>query len=261
LRGAIATRQPPEKCADQGGCRVAVAPRNDNWGNDNWGNDNWGNDNWGNDNWGNDNLKRAATPAVIMGTAGGGGQVSRGVAGCIMRQLLLLRHAKSASGDASVPDRDRPLNASGRRSAGVMRSAMRDLGLAPDVVLVSTARRTLETLEALEPWDDTPLVEPMDSLYLANPIQLTAALHGVAETVRSVLVIGHNPGLHDLALALAGARALAGGGDNGRALAAGFPTGALAEFVVAGSWWDLREGGGKLVRFLTPRMLGDAGSQ
>ncbi|MGD0105383.1 MAG: histidine phosphatase family protein [Rhodopila sp.] len=176
-----------------------------------------------------------------------------------MRQLLLLRHAKSAWDDASMPDRDRPLNARGRRSAVVMRHAMRDLGLVPDVVLVSTARRTMETLEALEPWDDTPLIEPMDSLYLATPMQLTAALHGVAETVRSVLLIGHNPGLHDLALSLAGPGVTQSGSENERALAAGFPTGALAEFVVAGSWWDLREGGGRLVRFLTPRMLETAG--
>lgn len=189
-----------------------------------------------------------------------GGQIARAVAQCIMRQLLLLRHAKSSWNDASIPDRDRPLNPRGRRSAEVIRHAMRDLGLAPDVVLVSTARRTMETLEALEPWDDTPLVEPMDSLYLADPMQLIAALHTVAETVRSVLVIGHNPGLHDLALTLAGPRAIAGSGLNERALAAGFPTGALAEFVVAGSWWELREGGGKLVRFLTPRMLEGAGS-
>jgi phosphohistidine phosphatase len=140
-----------------------------------------------------------------------------------------------------------------------MRQAMRDLGLAPDVVLVSTARRTMETLDALEPWDDAPLVEPMDSLYLANPMQLLGALHSIAETVRSVLLIGHNPGMHDLALSLAGPRAIAAGGENERALAAGFPTGALAEFVVAGSWWDLREGGGRLVRFLTPRMLEGTG--
>ncbi len=176
-----------------------------------------------------------------------------------MRQLLLLRHAKSAWDDASMPDRDRPLNARGRRSVAAMRQAMRELGLAPDVVLVSTARRTMETLAALEPWDDSPLGEPMDSLYLANPMQLTAALHGVAETVRSVLLIGHNPGLHDLALSLAGDRAMAGGGGSERALAEGFPTGALAEFVVPGAWWDLRAGGGRLVRFLTPRMLEGAG--
>jgi phosphohistidine phosphatase len=176
-----------------------------------------------------------------------------------MRQLLLLRHAKSSWDPAAMPDRDRPLNARGRRSAAAMRQAMRDLGLAPDVVLVSTARRTMETLEALEPWDDTPLVDAMDSLYLASPMQLTAVLHGVAETVRSVLLIGHNPGMHDLALSLAGPGAMLGGGKNEHALAEGFPTGALAEFVVPGSWWDLREGGGRLVRFLTPRMLEGAG--
>src|SRR5258708_5321204 len=96
----------------------------------------------------------------------GGGQVARGVTEYVMRQLLLLRHAKSSSGDASIADRERPLNSRGRRTAGVMREAMRDLGLAPDIVLVSTARRTMQTLEALEPWDDTPLIEPMDSLYL-----------------------------------------------------------------------------------------------
>jgi phosphohistidine phosphatase len=132
---------------------------------------------------------------------------------------------------------------------------MQELGLAPDVILVSTARRTMETLEALEPWDDAPLVELMDSLYLADPIDLIAALHGVAETVRSVLLIGHNPGLHDLALSLVGPDAMAKMTEMTRALAAGFPTGALAEFMIVGSWCDLREGGGRLVRFLTPRML------
>lgn len=140
-----------------------------------------------------------------------------------------------------------------------MRQAMHDLGLLPDLVLVSPSRRTMQTLEALEPWEETPLIEPMESLYLADPPQLLAALHGVAETVRSVMLIGHNPGLHDLAVSLAGPRALAHGGPAEKALVAGFPTGALAEFVVAGSWWDLREGGGRLIRFLTPRMLEAAG--
>lgn len=176
-----------------------------------------------------------------------------------MRQLLLMRHAKSSWDDTAMPDRDRPLNPRGRQSAAAMRQAMRNLGLAPDVVLVSTARRTMETLEALEPWDDAPLVEPLESLYLADPLQLAAALHGVAETVRSVLVIGHNPGVHDLALSLASPPPSGSGNEAERALAAGFPTGALAEFVIAGSWWDLRERSGRLVRFLTPRMVEGAG--
>jgi phosphohistidine phosphatase len=174
----------------------------------------------------------------------------------IMRQLLLLRHAKSTWDDASMPDRDRPLNARGRKAAALMRQAIRDLGLVPDIVLVSSARRTMETLEALEPWDETPLIDPLDSLYLADVDQLTSALHGVPETVRSVLLIGHNPGLHDLALSLGGPK---GRSDAERGLAAGFPTGALAEFIIAGSWWDLGQGGGRLVRFLTPRMLESAG--
>ncbi len=172
-----------------------------------------------------------------------------------MRQLLILRHAKSSWDSAASPDRDRPLNARGRHAATIIRQAMRDLGLVPDMVLVSTARRTQETLELLEPWDDAPLVEPMDSLYLATAEELLAALHDVPETVRSVLLIGHNPGLHDLALDLAGSQAINSGGTTERALAAGFPTTALAEFVVASAWCDLREAGGRLVRLLTPRSL------
>ena len=85
-----------------------------------------------------------------------------------MHQLLLLRHAKSSWDDASLPDRERSLNKRGRRAAAAMREAMRALGLAPDVILVSPARRTQETLEALEPWDETPLLEPLEVLYLAT---------------------------------------------------------------------------------------------
>jgi phosphohistidine phosphatase len=176
-----------------------------------------------------------------------------------MHQLLLLRHAKSSWNPADLPDRDRPLNARGRRSAVAMRDAMRDLGLVPDIVLVSAARRTLETLELLEPWAETPLVERMDPLYLANLPQLFAILHGVAETARAVLLIGHNPGLHDLALSLIGPQMLADRAavhqEPLHSLAQGFPTGGLAEFVIPGPWSRLSDGGGRLVRFLTPRAL------
>ena len=143
-----------------------------------------------------------------------------------MHQLLLLRHAKSSSDDAKLADRDRPLTARGRRAATAMRQAMHELGLTPDLVLVSPARRTLQTLNALEPWDDTPLQEQIEALYLAGPMQLIGVLQDVPETVRSVLLIGHNPGMHDLAQALiAGAQPT----DAARRLAAGYPTGALAE--------------------------------
>ena len=167
------------------------------------------------------------------------------------RQLLLMRHAKSSWDDPRLSDHARPLNPRGRAAAAAMRRMMQDAGLAPDMVLVSSARRTLQTLEALEPWDETPLVEPMDALYLADPAQMLQVLHGVAETVRSVLVLGHNPGLHDLALLRAGP----GEGAQRQRLGEGFPSGALAEFSVPGSWAGLGEGGARLVLFVTPRDL------
>jgi phosphohistidine phosphatase len=172
-----------------------------------------------------------------------------------MRQLLLLRHAKSSWDDPSLPDHARPLNARGRRAAVAMAAAMRDLGLAPDVVLVSSARRTLQTLEAISPFAESPLVEPMDDLYLAPWPRLLEALRRAPETARSVMMIGHNPGLHDLALALVGAAGMATGSASARRMAEGFPTCALAEFVVATPWQELGEGGGRLVRFLAPADL------
>lgn len=176
-----------------------------------------------------------------------------------MHQLLLLRHAKSDQGDPSLPDHARPLSARGREAAAAMRTAMRALGLAPDVVLVSSALRTRQTLAALEPWDDTPLAEPLDQLYLAPPERMLGVLRQVAETARSVLLIGHNPGLHELAIQLAGEQAILGDDPASRALAEGFPTGTLAEFALAGPWRDLETGmstgRARLVRFMRPRDL------
>ena len=172
-----------------------------------------------------------------------------------MRQLLLLRHAKSSWDDPKLPDHARPLNARGRQAAVAMRRAIRDLSLLPDVVLVSSARRTLQTLEALGPWDETPLIEPMDALYLATAPGMLAVLNGVAETARSVLLIGHNPGLHELALLLAGAAGTDEGNPAGRRLARGYPTGALVEFIVPGPWVQLRGGAARLLRFVAPSDL------
>ena len=176
-----------------------------------------------------------------------------------MRQLLLMRHAKSSWDDPKLSDHTRPLNARGRAAATTMRGVMRELGLVPDVVLVSSARRTLQTLEALEPWDETPLIEPLDALYLADLKQAFAVLHAVAETARSVLLIGHNPGLHDLATALVGPAAMSLANEMTRHLAEGYPTGALAEFAIPGPWHGLGEGGGRLIRFLAPRDVPEPG--
>ncbi len=174
-----------------------------------------------------------------------------------MRQLLLLRHAKSSWDDPKLSDHARPLNARGHHAAEAMARAMRELGLAPDLVLVSSARRTLQTLEALEPWDETPLIEPMDALYLASAVELLDLLRLAAPVVRSLLLVGHNPGLHELALTLAGAHA-ATMDEHVRRLAEGYPSGTLAEFSIASPWSELREGGGHLTRVLRPADLAEA---
>ena len=168
-----------------------------------------------------------------------------------MHQLLLLRHAKSSWDDTSLPDRDRPLSGRGRRAIAAIRTAMRELGLLPDLILLSTSRRTRETLAGLEPWDETPLVEPMETLYLATADQLLAVLRDAPETVRSVLLIGHNPGLHDLGVRLAGEAH----GEAADRLAKALPTAALVEFGIATPWYRLDAGGGRPLRYIVPRDL------
>ncbi len=170
----------------------------------------------------------------------------------MMRQLLLLRHAKSAWDDPALSDHARPLNARGRKAAAAMALAMRDFGIVPDVVLVSSARRTLQTLEAFAPFEQGALVEPLDALYLASWQQMLDVIRRVPETARSVMLVGHNPGLHGLAMGLADPNASAKDAPMLRRLAEGYPTGALAEFLVATPWQLLGSGTGRLVRFVVP---------
>ncbi len=172
-----------------------------------------------------------------------------------MQQLLLLRHAKSSWDDKAQSDHARPLNVRGRHAAAQMRTVLRELGLVPDVVLVSSARRTRQTLEALAPWDETPIIEPMDGLYLADASRLCSIVRGVSETVRSLMLVGHNPGLHDFALMLAGLQNAVAHTQMAQRLTEGYPAGALAEFTIGCRWGELGEGGGRLVRFIAPRDL------
>lgn len=170
-----------------------------------------------------------------------------------MRQLLLLRHAKSAWDDPALADHARPLNNRGKLAARMMAAEMQRLGLTPDVVLVSSARRTLQTLEALKPLEGNPIVTVSDELYLAPWQSLIATLNKVPETVRSVLLVGHNPGLHELALNLL-PPGIAASPMLFR-LRDGYPTGALCEFAIAKPWHGLTDGGGMLMGFTAPRDL------
>ena len=161
------------------------------------------------------------------------------------RRLLLLRHAKSSWDDPSLADRDRPLNSRGRRAATTMGQYLRDHDLAPDLVLCSSAARTRETLERLD-LGTAARVLIEDDLYAADASDLFARLRRAPPDAAMVLLIGHNPGVHELAIMLTG--------DVERPPA--FPTGALAVVrVPAPAWTDLAVGGNALEDFVAPRDL------
>jgi phosphohistidine phosphatase len=167
-----------------------------------------------------------------------------------MRRLLLLRHAKSSWADPGVRDRDRPLNARGRAAAPLVGEYLRAHDLVPDRVLCSSARRTCETLALLDLPGTVDVVVEHD-LYLAHPDTVTDLVRGVDDAVTTLMVVGHNPTTHEVALDLAGG----GDPDALTRLGAKYPTGALAVLALPGSWADVAAGTATLERFVTPRTL------
>lgn len=173
-----------------------------------------------------------------------------------MKTLYLLRHAKSSWGDPNLPDHDRPLNERGRRAAHTMARYMRKQRIQPGLVLASTAQRVSETLELLLPeLDANPPVIRDRSLYLATPDQLLSRLRLASGNTSNILIIGHNPGIHELAVQLAGEVADDAARDARDRMKAAFPTAALAviRFAEAGLWRDVGYGKGELAAFTTPR--------
>lgn len=172
-----------------------------------------------------------------------------------MLSLALFRHAKSSWDNPGVDDFDRPLNERGRKAAPVMGRVIADLAVAPDLILCSPAKRTRETLELARPEFTAAHCETRfdENLYLPNSEDLLARIRSIGNGHRSVLVIGHNPGLHGLALKLAGtgdAKAL-------NRLEEKFPTGSLAIFTFEpGHWRDVAPATGRLEAFVTPRERG-----
>ena len=171
-----------------------------------------------------------------------------------MRELILLRHAHAEPASNGQADLDRALSAEGLAEAEAAGRWLAENKLVPDCILCSPSRRTRETLELALPRPPRQLVVVVDrSLYLADPDTLLARIAAVRDATARLLVVGHAPGLGELALWLAG---------DGRegALArmqAKFPTGALAVLRLPGAdSWDLARRSGFLDAFLTPRELG-----
>ena len=170
-----------------------------------------------------------------------------------MITLSLLRHAKSSWADARLKDLDRPLSDRGEKAAPRMGAYMAKLRIAPDLILCSPAERARQTLDLVLPFlKGKPEVLYEEALYLASPATMLKRLHKLPARVRHAMIVGHDPGMHTLALELAGTGAEA----EMQALAEKFPTAGLAviEFGVP-NWPKVKPGGGRLAFFIAPKRL------
>ncbi|MEU6350790.1 histidine phosphatase family protein [Streptomyces sp. NPDC047072] len=156
-----------------------------------------------------------------------------------LRRLVVLRHAKSAWPDG-VPDHERPLGPRGHRDAPEAGRILATTGLLPDLALCSTAVRARRTWElASAEWGTPPPVRLDPELYGADVPELLAAVQDTSPEVETLLLVGHNPGLEELVLTLAGD----GLDDTVEEVRTKFPTSAIAVLAWHGtSWRELAPG-------------------
>jgi len=174
-----------------------------------------------------------------------------------MPRLFLLRHAKSSWAVPGQRDFDRPLNGRGRAAAPLIGRFLAESGHAPDRVLCSPAVRTRETLDAILSFlPATVTVDFARELYEASVEGVFKAITDHAGEAGQLLVVGHNPSIHMLALSLA----RAGDPELRARLRSKYPTAALTVIDLPGdSWSAIRPGGGTLVAFVTPSDIGGEG--
>ncbi|MFD7625383.1 SixA phosphatase family protein [Streptomyces sp. NPDC059851] len=164
------------------------------------------------------------------------------------RRIVLLRHAKADW--PQVADHDRPLAERGRKEAPAAGLKLAETGITFDLALCSTATRTRETWKlAVQELPQRPKTVYEERLYEASLGELIALLNETPDEVEDLLVIGHNPGMHALADALAGR---VEGDALARMTGSGFPTAALAVVSFAGSWKSVEHGVGTLLDYWTP---------
>lgn len=169
-----------------------------------------------------------------------------------MKTLLLLRHAKSDWGKPCLDDFDRPLNSRGRRAAPRMAVLIGSEDLSPDLVWCSTAARAWETWSLMAPdLSDDAEVASREDLYLASREELLAVARTAPDYAERLMIVAHNPGLHDLAVSLATTSNVPA---ELTQLKGGLPTSALAiiSFCVD-VWADIANG--RLLRFVRPQQL------
>lgn len=170
-----------------------------------------------------------------------------------MRRLLLLRHAKAERQRPGQDDRERVLKERGRADASRLGAYILRHGFVPDRALVSPSARTRETWSCATNADESfPAAIEAGSLYDANETTLLDIVQETPDSIETLMVVGHNPGLHDLAVFLVASGDL----DVRQQLNEQFPTTALAviEFPFE-SWTMLHAQSGRLERFVTPKIL------
>jgi phosphohistidine phosphatase len=170
-----------------------------------------------------------------------------------MRRLMLLRHAKTERAEPGERDRDRKLTRRGRNDAPAIGVYMARHGLIPDLAIVSPATRAQETWFLLAPcFAKKPRVVTEGRIYDATPQQVVGV---IAETrdAHAVLVVGHNPSLHDLAVQLIAS----GEVDARERVREKLPTSGLVVIDLAFDDWSLiHPRVGRLERFVNPRLIG-----
>jgi phosphohistidine phosphatase len=177
-----------------------------------------------------------------------------------MRRLMLLRHAKTEHDAPSGRDQDRRLDKRGRDDAAEIGGWIGRHPPFPDLVLVSPAIRAHQTWEigweAMKDLAPEPQVELIPELYGAEPSQLLQVIReSSGPDPRRLMLVGHNPGMHELALALAGSGDAAGR----HALVDNLPTSGLVVFEFAiDDWNDVAFRRGRLVLFVSPKLLKQA---
>jgi phosphohistidine phosphatase len=168
-----------------------------------------------------------------------------------MKTIYLLRHAKSSWADTGINDLDRPLALRGQRAAQKIANHLRRQGVSPAILLCSSARRARETLALVAPAFGSATEHAVEEgLYAASAAQLLGRLRRIPDRTASVMIIGHNPGLQDVAVTLVGHGAWL------ERLREGFPTAALAVLrSPIASWSELRPREAELIDFVVPRGL------
>lgn len=173
-----------------------------------------------------------------------------------MLTLGLLRHAKSNWEVEGVLDFERDLAQRGLEAAPRMGAEIARAGFSPDLVLCSSAVRARMTYHLAAPFIAPPPrdVQYEDRLYMAGARQLLDRIHDLPDAVRSVLFVGHNPGFHELNIALIGDCAP----EAERATKSKFPTCAFALFTFdTDKWADVAPRKGRVIHFATPRRLSE----